>query len=287
MRPLFRHLFWILATRLSCHHAQPAHVSNLYEPNLPPGTQTVHFDSARHALGGLLLQPDGDGPFPAVLYNHGNEPGWQSNETFAHLAPAFAARGWVFFMPYRRGQGLSAAAGQSLGDEVEQVRHVRGEAAADKTELWLLQTDQLADQLAARSYLASLPYVQAHRIGVMGDALGGVEAMLGAEQGGYCAGVYAGGAAQSGSASADLRDRLLHAVDNTRVPLFFFQAKNGADVTETRALYEVQHGAGRPADLKVYPPFGASAAEARGFVSAGVTEWSADVIGFLEKSCKF
>jgi dienelactone hydrolase len=129
--------------------------------------------------------------------------------------------------------------------------------------------------------------VQAHRIAVMGDAIGGVEALLGAEQGGYCAGVYAGGAAQSGSASADLRDRLVHAVDNTRVPLFFIQAKNDLDVTETHALYEIQHGAGRPADLKLYPAFGASAAEARGFVSGGVTEWSGDVIGFLEKSCKF
>jgi dienelactone hydrolase len=235
----------------------------------------------------LLLQPEGDGPFPAVLYNHGNEPGWQSNETFTHLAPIFVARGWVFFMPYRRGQGLSAAAGQSLRDEVERVRHASGDAAADKTELWLLQTDQLADQLASRAYLGSLPYVQAHRIGVMGDALGGVEAMLGAEQGGYCAGVYAGGAAQRESASPDLRDRLVHAVDNTRVPLFFFQAKNGADAAETRALYEIQHGAGRPAELKMYPAFGASAAEARGFVSGDVTAWSADVIGFLEKSCKF
>jgi carboxymethylenebutenolidase len=287
MRPLFRHSFWILATRLSCHHAQPAHLSNLYEPNLPPGTETVHYTSAQHTLGGLLLEPDGDGPFPAVLYNHGDEPGWQSNEAFAHLAPAFAARGWVFFMPYRRGQGLSAAAGQSLRDEVEQVRHVRGDEAADKTQLWLLQTDQLADQIAARTYLASLPHVQAHRIAVMGDALGGIEAMLGAEQGGYCAGVYAGGAAQSGSASAELRDRLVHAVDNTRVPLFFFQAKNAVDVPETRALYEVQHGAGRPAELKIYRAFGANAAEARGFVSEGVTEWSGDAIGFLEKSCKF
>src|SRR5215831_8735280 len=175
MRPFIRHLLWLCTLRLSCHHAQPPHLSNLYEPNLPPGTETIHFSSAQHSLGGLLLQPDGDGPFPAVLYDHGSEPGWQSNETFAHLAPAFAARGWVFFMPYRRGHGLSAAAGQSLSDEVEQVRHVRGDAAADKTELWLLQTDQLADQLAARAYLASLSHVQAHRIAVMGAALGGVE----------------------------------------------------------------------------------------------------------------
>jgi hypothetical protein len=36
-----------------------------------------------------------------------------SRGAFEALDPVFASHGWVFFGPYRRGQGLSASAGPS------------------------------------------------------------------------------------------------------------------------------------------------------------------------------
>ena len=69
-------------------------------------------------LHGVLYKPAGSGPFPAIVYNHGSAPGMLSEEAFEALGPVYASHGWVFFGPYRRGQGLSASAGPYIGDEI-------------------------------------------------------------------------------------------------------------------------------------------------------------------------
>src|SRR6266478_6338746 len=86
--------------------------------------ETVVFPSGELTLDGELYKPEGTGPFPAVINNHVSAPGMMSKEAFAALGPVFASRGWVFFGPYRRGQGLSASAGPYIGDQI---------AAAEKT----------------------------------------------------------------------------------------------------------------------------------------------------------
>src|SRR5207244_4183342 len=73
--------------------------------------ETVTFPSGEVTLHGVLYKPEGIGPFPAVIYNHGSAPGMMSEQAFAVLGPVFASHGWVFFGPYRRGQGLSDSAG--------------------------------------------------------------------------------------------------------------------------------------------------------------------------------
>ena len=70
--------------------------------------EVVTFPSGELTLHGVLYRPEGVGPFPAVVYNHGSAPGMLSKEAFDALGPVFANNGWVFFGPYRRGQGLIA-----------------------------------------------------------------------------------------------------------------------------------------------------------------------------------
>jgi hypothetical protein len=74
-------------------------------------------------------------------------------------------------------------------------------------------------------------------------------------------------------------------VDNTRVPILFFQAQNDYDLTPSRELFEFQHEAGRPAELKLYPAFGSTPADGHSFAYRGVAGWSADVLDFLARSC--
>jgi carboxymethylenebutenolidase len=89
---------------------------------LSADSETVTIDAGDHALRAVLYRPVGPGPFPAVLYNHGSAPGMLNNQAFEALGPMFAGRGWVFFAPYRRGQGLSASAGPYIGDEIARAR---------------------------------------------------------------------------------------------------------------------------------------------------------------------
>src|SRR4051812_27195364 len=86
-------------------------------PSVAP--EEVTFQSGDLALRGVVYKPAGPGPFPAVLYNHGSAPGMLSSQSFEAIGPLFAARGWVFFGPYRRGQGLSASAGPFIRDQLD------------------------------------------------------------------------------------------------------------------------------------------------------------------------
>ena len=91
-------------------------LSSLVHPGVAQGTsRVVTFPSGNLVLHGVLYLPDGPGPFPAVVYNHGSAGGMLSKMAFDSLGPVFAAHGWVFFGPYRRGQGLSASAGKYIG----------------------------------------------------------------------------------------------------------------------------------------------------------------------------
>ncbi|MEO5894803.1 MAG: prolyl oligopeptidase family serine peptidase [Vicinamibacterales bacterium] len=88
---------------------------------VPPeqvGPKQVSFPSGSAILRGTLYAPAGEGPHPAVVYAHGSAPGNLNDLAFEQLGPVFVERGWVFFAPYRRGQGLSAGAGPYVGDAI-------------------------------------------------------------------------------------------------------------------------------------------------------------------------
>src|SRR6202790_909601 len=149
-------------------------------PSVLAVAETVTFPSGEITLHGVLYKPEGTGPFPAVLYNHGSAPGMLSKEAFDALGPAFVSRGWVFFGPFRRGQGLSASAGPYIGDQIAAAKK-RGMTAAATEMVRLLETDHLNDQLAALAWLRQQDFIRPDRIAVAGNSFGGVEAILGVE----------------------------------------------------------------------------------------------------------
>src|SRR5579884_1729519 len=105
------------------------------------GADEVTFPSGGITLHGVVYKPQGKGPFPAVVYNHGSAGGMISKTGFDALGPVFASHGWVFFGPYRRGQGLSASAGPYIGDQIAAAQKAGGLQAAASTMVRLLETD--------------------------------------------------------------------------------------------------------------------------------------------------
>jgi len=85
----------------------------------------VAYSSGGPILKGLLYKPEGEGPFPVMIFNHGSAPGMWNNKAFEQIAPRFTNRGWVFFAPYRRGQGLSESAGPFISDEISRAQKNR------------------------------------------------------------------------------------------------------------------------------------------------------------------
>jgi dienelactone hydrolase len=247
--------------------------------------ETVSFPSGDLTLHGSLYKPQGAGPFPAVLYNHGSAAGMLSVEAAEVLGPVFTRRGWVFFMPYRRGQGLSASAGPYILDEVNAAEKEGGARAAAATVVRLLENEHLGDQMAALAWLKTTTFVRPDQIAVAGTSFGGIEAVLGAERASYCAAVDASGAAQSWAEAPELQVIMIRAVRNARAPIFFFQAENDFDLSPSRDLSAAMKEAAKVFEVKIYPPFGASAKEGHTLGYFGSAIWGDDVFRFLERHC--
>jgi dienelactone hydrolase len=242
-----------------------------------PTQQEAQFPSGDLRLGGFFWKPEGAGPFPALLWNHGSEklPGWLPS-----LGPAFVGRGYVLFVPHRRGHG------RSPGPYIQDQLQAAAPAQRGQTFIRLHET-HLGDQMAALEWLKAQAFVDGRRLAVAGCSYGGIQTTLAAERGaGYRAAVNFAGAAQSWRPIAEVRDRLTAAVRNAQMPIFFIQAENDFDLTPSRTLSSEMQRAGKPFQMKIYPAYGSSHQDGHDFCVKGVDVWGADVFSFLESNLK-
>lgn len=248
--------------------------------------EVVWYSSGDKMLGGELYRPAGTGPFPAVLYNHGSAPGMLNSQASKIIGPMFSRAGWVFFMPHRRGQGLSADAGPYIGDEVAAARRRGGRSAASATLASLLTTDHLDDQLAALAWLRSQSFVSGQRVALAGNSFGGIQSVLGAARAPVCGAVAASAASESWRDSAELQVAMKEAAARMSAPLLLFQAQNDFDLEPNETLVQVRRQAGKPVHFKLYPVFGRSTRDGHSFAYLGANIWFSDVLGFLNEVCK-
>ncbi len=267
---------------LGCAHSQ---IATPREPSTIQQPEIVHFASGKLILGGELYRPKGEGPFPAILYNHGSAEGMLSDMASNAMGPLYAAKGWIYFMPYRRGQGLSSKAGPYIGDQLAEAEKNGGLELAAKTMIQLLTGDHLDDQMAALAWLKSQSFVQKNRIAVAGQSFGGIETVLGAEKYPYCAAVDASGGAMSWKEAPALHDLLKRSVKNSKAPIFFFQAENDFDLGPSKELYKEMIEAEKTAQIKIYPPYGKTPFDGHSLTWLGSSIWFEDVFAFIQKHC--
>jgi carboxymethylenebutenolidase len=147
----------------------------------------------------------------------------------------------------------------------------------------VLGTDQLADHLAAYEWLNAQTFVDGDRLATAGNSFGGIITVLAAKQVRYCAAIDASGGAETWSSA--LAAAMIEAVQQSRAPIFFFQAANDYSLEPTERLGEAMRRAGRAYETKIYPAFGGSRADGHSFAWRGSAVWSADVFRFLDANC--
>ncbi len=162
--------------------------------------------------------------------------------------------------------------------------HLISEHARANATVHALETDQFSDHLAAFEWLRRQSFVMPGHVATMGNSFGGIITVLGAERIPYCAAVDAAGGAQSWS--PELRARLASSVRKSQAPIFFLQAENDYTIAPTDVLSKEMREAGRPSVMKIYAPFGSSAAEGHSFAWRGSDIWEVDVFRFLDAQCR-
>ena len=245
--------------------------------------ELVTFESGGLTLRALLWKPPGPGPFPAVVFNHGSERDHDTH--FALIAPQFVREGYVFFAPYRRGQGLSAGQGTWVLDTLSRVAREQGMIERGKKAVELLKTEQLGDVLAALARLQGMPFVDRGRIAIVGNSFGGVLTMQMAERGGDIrAAVNMAGAALNWKRSPEFKQWMIDMARNAQVSVFLIQAENDADTGPSRELSAEMSRLGKPNRMRIFPPFGKTAEEGHSFGYLGSQLWGPDVIAFLRET---
>jgi carboxymethylenebutenolidase len=236
--------------------------------------EEVVFPSDGRELHGFLWKPEGAGPFPAILWNHGSEKSPGSQPV---LAKFYTEHSYVFFIPHRRGQGRSP--GEYIQDLVEQSPS--SERARRMVEL---QQDEVEDVIAALNFLKSQSYVDSIRIAISGCSYGGIQTLLIGERDlGVKALVPFAPGAMSWEQNLLLRSRLLRAVDLAKPPVFLIQAENDFDLDPSKALSKEAAKKKKDFQSKIYPPFGKSHQDGHGkFCSTATDVWGNDVLAFLD-----
>jgi dienelactone hydrolase len=200
------------------------------------------------------------------------------------LGPIFAQHGYIFLGSFRRGQGLAANQGVESSVRVERERAARGDEAAGRLQLNLLEGEQLDDELSALAVLRSLANVDPGRIAVVGHSFGGPLAMLIAERDHSIRAVANfGGGAHSWPLSSYLRERLMQAASKLTTPVLFIHAANDYSTDPGKVLDAELARQGKTHQLKIYPAFGASTAEGHNLIYLSVGTWEQDVFAFLDQ----
>ena len=254
--------------------------------------QIVEISSGELHLRAFLWKPPGEGPLPAVLFNHGRSDTPHQHgrnltltEAAQILGPIFVKHGYVFLFPCRRGEGLSADRGPFIGDLLQREQAAKGEEARQHLQLLLMTADHLADATAGLSFLKSLRCVDDHRITIAGHSFGGQLTLLLAERESWIrAAIAFAPAAGSWDGSPEHRERLLAAVRRLTVPVMFLQAKNDYSLAPTQAMSDEMSRLSKRCVRKIYPPVGETANDGHNFLYTDTSRWEPDVFAFLDEN---
>ena len=251
------------------------------DPSASLTKQLITFKSHELALVGFLFKPEGPGPFPAIVWNHGSEKGPDGGPQFDTVARVFVPAGYVVLAPMRRGHGESQ--GTYIVALLDSIRRTQGVDAANRESVHLLETEQLDDQLAGLAYLKTLPYVDSSRLAVAGCSFGGIETLLAAERDvGYKAAIAISPGALSWQHNPELQRRLVRAVRNINIPVLLLQPAKDASLEPSRVLGGEFRRLGKSFSGKVYPAVGPEDEQRHCFGGAkGMHIWAQDALEFL------
>lgn len=240
----------------------------------------VTFPSNGLTLTGWLYRPEGAGPFPVVIWNHGSE---KNPTAHPELGLFYASHGYVVFLPVRHGHNPSP--GDYISDLVAKYK-TEGHDQKQVQEYSIKQHEIYnEDVVAAVAWLKQQSFIDRNRMVVTGVSYGGIQTLLTAEKGlGLRAAVsFAPGAMSWGS--PEIQKRETAAVLHARIPLFLLQAKNDYNTGPSEVLGPIIRSKGGLNTARLYPAFGTTHQDGHGGFACwqeGIAIWGDAVLAFMK-----
>jgi dienelactone hydrolase len=249
----------------------------------PFNKQRVTYTNGKVKLVGVVYKPDGPGPFPTIIWNHGSETDPEGGRRFDTVAEIFVPEGYVVFAPIRRGHGPSS--GEYIVDTVRaMVRQTGSTESYGRFMVHLLETEQLDDQFTGISYAKKLPFVDASRLMVAGCSFGGIQTLLAAERDVSLKAAFPiSPAALTWDVYPEMQNRLIAAVRNITIPVLLIQPPNDDSLNPARVLGEEARKAGKASfNAKIYPATMRRVERGHCFGGAtGMHNWAAEAVTFF------
>ncbi|MEW7849403.1 CocE/NonD family hydrolase [Massilia aurea] len=157
----------------------PAFAHSQALPAAAPAASTLDYRMNEHViqvpagpddvtLETTVFQPNGAGPFPLIVINHGKGPGrpnLQPRDRFYHMASVFVKRGYAVMVPMRQGFSKSGGRYRDRGCDMTANGYTQAE-----------------DIRATLDYARQQPWIDGARMIVAGQSYGGLAAIaLGTE----------------------------------------------------------------------------------------------------------
>ena len=266
-------------------NAQEDH--SYYGPRLVEEKVRIPAPNGR-SIAATILRPDAQGPFGAVVLNHGvsasaRERARESSDLLINAAAVFARRGYVVVMPLRRGFGATG------GDMAEDP------GSCSNPDYKSAEQNAADDVMVAYDYARALPYVDGNRMMLAGQSAGGMVSVFtaGTRQPQGLVAVLAFAAGRGGDpeinpgvpCAIEPVARVFDSIGkNIHVPVLFHYAENDLFFSPkvSRGWYERFNAAGANAEYVLQPAFGKDGHYLFGD-TLGVRYWLPTVEGFLAK----
>ena len=140
-------------------------------PRLVEEKVRIAADGGRYEIAATILRPEGEGPYGAVVLNHGvsaspRERARESAELLMGAASVFARRGYAVIMPLRRGFGETGG------------RMAEDPGSCANPDYMRAENEAADDVMAAYEFARSLPYVDPSRMILAGQSAGAMVALF-------------------------------------------------------------------------------------------------------------
>lgn len=271
IKNLTRFSVWVaIAFSCSCASAQPVELNALLNENVllipKKGLFTIELETT-------LYKPDGEGPFPVAVINHGKASGdtrFQGRSRPGGAAQYFLQRGYAVVVPMR--QGFSKSGGNYIGGgcNVESNGRVQAE-----------------DVKAVLDFVIQQSWADKTRMVVLGQSHGGWTTLaFGALNYPGVKGLvnFAGGLRQENCIAWEnnLAKGASEYAKETRLPSLWFYGDNDSyfNTTTYRSMFDRYTASGGQAKLVAFGVFGSDAHRMFG-ARDGAPIWQPEVTQFL------